>query len=137
MFAKTKGVKNPCSIKYPVEELWVMGPKYFRYLLKQLRNVDVGSDVDKEIMDTMISIPATDESGEKVYVSVIDSLNVAKKFFTPTRIYAIHHRWDLPVLHYHEIMVIYPYPFLVVITQLFSCIIFINDCIYILTGSPR
>ena len=22
------------------------------------------------------------------------------------------HRWDLPVLHYHKIMVIYPYPFL-------------------------
>ena len=21
------------------------------------------------------------------------------------------HGWDLPVLHYHEIMVIYPYPF--------------------------
>ena len=30
------------------------------------------------------------------------------------------HRWELPVLHYHKIMVIYPYPFLVVITQLFS-----------------
>ena len=30
------------------------------------------------------------------------------------------HKWDLPVLHYHKIMVIYPYPFLVVITQLFS-----------------
>ena len=35
------------------------------------------------------------------------------------------HRWDLN-----------PYPFLVVITQLFSCIIFINDCICVLTGSP-
>ena len=46
------------------------------------------------------------------------------------------HRWDLTVLRYHEIMVIYPYPFLVVITQFFSCIIFINDCICILTGSP-
>ena len=46
------------------------------------------------------------------------------------------HRWDLPVLHYREIMVIYPYPFLVVITQLFSCVIFINDCIRILTGLP-
>ena len=34
----------------------------------------------------------------------------------------VNHRWDLPVLHYHEIMVIYPYPFLVVITQLFSWI---------------
>ena len=33
-------------------------------------------------------------------------------------------------------MAIYPYPFFVVITQLFSCIIFINDCICILTGSP-
>ena len=30
------------------------------------------------------------------------------------------HRWDLPVLRYHEILVIYPYPFLVIITQLFS-----------------
>ena len=30
------------------------------------------------------------------------------------------HRWELPVLHYHYIMVIYPYPFLVVITQLLS-----------------
>ena len=46
------------------------------------------------------------------------------------------HRWDLPVLSYHKIMVIYPYPFLVVITQLFSWIIFINDCIRILTGAP-
>ena len=46
------------------------------------------------------------------------------------------HRWDLPVLRYHKIMVIYPYPFLVVITQLFSCIIFINEFTCILTGSP-
>ena len=30
------------------------------------------------------------------------------------------HGWELPVLHYHEIMVIYPYPFLVVITPLIS-----------------
>ena len=47
-----------------------------------------------------------------------------------------HHRWDFPVLRYHKIMVIYLYPFLVVITQLFSWMIFINDCIRILTGSP-
>ena len=47
------------------------------------------------------------------------------------------HRWDLPVLRYHEIMVIYPYPFLVVITLLLSWIIFINDFICILTGSPK
>ena len=46
------------------------------------------------------------------------------------------HVWELPVLHYHEIMVIHPYPFLVAITQLLSWIIFINDCICILTGSP-
>ena len=46
------------------------------------------------------------------------------------------HIWELPVIHYHKIMVIYHYPFLVVITQLFSCIIFINGCICILTGSP-
>ena len=46
------------------------------------------------------------------------------------------HRCYLPVLHYHKIMVIYLYPFLVVVTQLFSWIIFITDCICILTGSP-
>ena len=47
------------------------------------------------------------------------------------------HRWDLPVLHYHKIMVIYHYPVFVVITQFFSCIIPMNDCICILTGPPR
>ena len=46
------------------------------------------------------------------------------------------HRWELPVIHYHKIMVIYPYPLLVVITQFFSWIIFIHGCIRILTGSP-
>ena len=33
-------------------------------------------------------------------------------------------------------MVNYHYPFLVVITEFFSCIIFINDCICILTVLP-
>ena len=46
------------------------------------------------------------------------------------------HRRELTVICYPILMVIYPYPFLVVITQLFSSIIIINDCIYILTGSP-
>ena len=46
-----------------------------------------------------------------------------------------YHRWELPVPHYHKIMVIYLYPFLVVVTQFFSCIIFVNDCIFILTIS--
>ena len=31
-----------------------------------------------------------------------------------------NHSWELPVLHYNKIMVIFPFPFLVVITQLFS-----------------
>ena len=44
--------------------------------------------------------------------------------------------WELPFLCYHEIMLIYPYHFVVVINLLFSWIIFINDCICILTGSP-
>ena len=47
-----------------------------------------------------------------------------------------NHRWELPVLRYHKILVIYPYTFFVVINQLFSNIIFINDYICILTGSP-
>ena len=36
-----------------------------------------------------------------------------------------NHIWELPILHYHKIMVIYPYPFLGVISQLFTWIIFI------------
>ena len=47
-----------------------------------------------------------------------------------------NHRWELIVLYYHKIMVMEPYPFLVVINQLSLWIIFINDRIYILTGSP-
>ena len=46
------------------------------------------------------------------------------------------HRWELPVLRYHKVMVIYPYPFLVVINQFLSWVIFINDRICIFTGSP-
>ena len=48
----------------------------------------------------------------------------------------VAHRWELTVLCYHKILVMYPYPFFVVITLLFSNIIFINDCICILTGPP-
>ena len=44
-------------------------------------------------------------------------------------------KWELPILPHHKIMVIYPYSCLVVITQLFSWIIFINDCIWLSTGS--
>ena len=43
----------------------------------------------------------------------------------------VNHRWEFPILHYQRIMVIYPYPFLVVITQLLSCMISINDFIRI------
>ena len=52
--------------------------------------VVVGYDVDKEVMDTILYVTATDESREKVHVSVIDSIEVATKFFTPARIYDIH-----------------------------------------------
>ena len=46
------------------------------------------------------------------------------------------HRWELTVIHYHKTMVIYPYYFKCPFTKMFSWIIFINDCICILTGSP-
>ena len=67
-----------------------MGPKYVLCLLKQVHNIVVGSDVDKEIMDTILSVPATNESGKKFHVSIIDSLELVAKFFTPAQIYAIH-----------------------------------------------
>ena len=44
-------------------------------------------------------------------------------------------RWGFPVLLYHKIMAGHPYPVLVLINLLFSCIICINVCIFILTGS--
>ena len=50
--------------------------------------------------------------------------------------YAPNHIWELPVIRYHEIMVIYPNPFFVVITLMFSETRFINYCICIFTGSP-
>ena len=45
---------------------------------------------------------------------------VVERRFLLLPVHAAGYRWKSPVLHYHEIMVIYPYPFLVVITQLFS-----------------
>ena len=67
----------------------------------------------------------------------VDFGNFSNAHFPGSNIlqYTANHRWDLPVLHYHKIMVIYPYPFLVVITQFFSWVIFINCCIFIFTGS--
>ena len=50
---------------------------------------------------------------------------------------SFNHIWELSVLNYHTIMVIYTYPFFMVITQFFSWIIFIHYCICILTFSPR
>ena len=41
IFAKTKGVKNPCAIKYLVEEALGMGPKYVPCLIKQLRKLSL------------------------------------------------------------------------------------------------
>ena len=49
----------------------------------------------------------------------------------------VWHRWELPILHYHRIIEIYPYPFLMVITLFLSWIIFVNNCICILNGLPR
>ena len=47
----------------------------------------------------------------------------------PNRSYILRytsHRRELPILRYHKLMIIYPCPILVIINQLFSCIIFIN-----------
>ena len=60
-----------------------------------------------------------------------DVINALVLWTNPTR-----HRRELPVLRYHKIIAIYPYPFLVKFTQLFSWIKFIHDWVCILTGSP-
>ena len=44
---------------------------------------------------------------------------ILQNIATVTEIASLTHRWELLVLYYHEIMLIYPYPFLVVITQFF------------------
>ena len=64
----------------------------------------------------------------------VDSYQINAQIINPNRL--VRHRWELPVLRYHKILVIYPYRFFAVITQLLSNIIFINYCICILTGSP-
>ena len=46
---------------------------------------------------------------------------------SPLLVLPLLHRWELPILRFGKIMVVYPYPFLVVITLLFSWIIFINN----------
>ena len=72
----------------------------------------------------------------KTYPSWSKNTNDGEHQFLKGFLSGRQHRWELPVIHYLKIMAIYPYPLLVVITQLFSWIIFINDCICILTGSP-
>ena len=83
------------------------------------------------------------------YISVIGSLNFLTNSTRPEAKFAVHqcaqfrfdtklphHRWELPVLRYQNILKIFSHPFLVSIAQLFSWIIFINDYICILTSSP-
>ena len=55
--------------------------------------------------------------------------------------FSLKNRTFLPIIDVNysfsitKIMAIYPYPFLVIITQLIYWIILLNDCICILTGS--
>ena len=65
----------------------------------------------------------------------IDELNHSNCWSIFGLVTGTNHRWVSPVPHYHEVMVIYPYPFLELITLFFSCIIFINGCICILISS--
>jgi hypothetical protein len=39
---------------------------------------------------TLLHFPAKDESGDNAYVSVIDTMDLAKRMYTPARMYAIH-----------------------------------------------
>ena len=83
-----KGSKNPATLGY---FLWAWGRKGERYIntvRKQLHDAWAGSAEYEEIMDTMLHFPATDDNGEKVHESVIDSPSLAARFFTPARLYA-------------------------------------------------
>ena len=66
-----------------------------------------------------------------IYVCIFGTHNKGKSANITT-----NHRGELPVFYYHKIMVMYPYPFVVLITLLLSWIIFINDFICIWTDSP-
>ena len=58
---------------------------------------------------------------EKESVSTRGGISEVTKFSDGAGVKAWgQHRWELLVLYYHKIMVIYPYPFLVLITLLFS-----------------
>ena len=63
---------------------------------------------------------AADDRGRGLYLIMKSHLRHICGMAGEDDVPSIWHRWGLPVMHYHEIMVIYPYPFLVVITQLFS-----------------
>ena len=54
--------------------------------------------------------PECVRSKNESYTEVLDKINwmhIASKLMRR----GYHHRWELPVLYYHKIMVIYPYPF--------------------------
>ena len=48
-----------------------------------------------------------------------------------------NHRWELPVLRYHKILLIYPYPFFCGNYPIVLLNNIINDCICIITASTR
>ena len=85
----------------------------------------------------MTSIPT--EYRAKIALRIIRTTNRSPKLTLKYHKISVPGKniWELLVLHYNKIMVIYPYPFLMVIIQFFYWIIFTNDCICIITGSPR
>ena len=83
-----KGSKNPATLGYFMWAWGRKGERYINQIRKQLRDAWAGSAEYEEIMDTVLHFPATDDDGEKVHESVIDSPSLAARFFTPARLYA-------------------------------------------------
>ena len=90
-----------------------------------------------EIVFLVFPIPTFKGISELVYRKYYQSIKYKhlRSYISPTTTTTTHHRWELPVLRYHKIMIIYLTLFYGN-SPIFSGIIFINYCMCILTGSP-
>ena len=89
---------------------------FFDFMLRMFNHLNQLYVKEKSLfIDTILKYQLRNESAKEV-----EKPNRYNKTRNGNKEDTSNHRWDLPVLHYHEIMVIYPYPFLVVITQMLS-----------------
>ena len=102
----------------------------YRYWIKTHILVPSNIGFFCKIINTSISLPILRYFNSATFYSTVCILFTTVQYLNDwmkNHQHSIGHRWELLVLHYHKIMVIYSYPFLVVLTQLLN---FLMDNIY-------